>query len=455
MAKLWQKGEPLEALVEAFTVGNDYLIDQNLISSDVLASIAHAKTLLKANLLSNKEYQDLESALKEILKLHKNNSFEITINDEDCHTAIENYLVKNVGEAGKKIHTGRSRNDQVQTALRLWMREFSLNFSSEVVKLVKVLFEFAQKHENVPMPGRTHMQLAMPSSVGLWAASFAEELLDITRHLISLNSILDQSPLGSAASYGTSLDLDRQYAATLMGFSKVQNNVLYANNSRGKFEAMLLDGCDYVMLTLSKIAQDLLLFSLDEFGYFSLPSYLCTGSSIMPQKKNPDLLELIRSRSAVVSSCATRVKDIIRSLPSGYNRDFQDTKEPLFVGAKSALLATKVMILTFENLTVNEEKLLSGFKSEIYATDEVFRRLKENIPFRELYLDVGKNLEKVGQYDPYEAIKNRTSVGTSGNLQLKAKIKEANDVQLSLVEKQKAVFESYQKLANFDDSLIN
>ncbi|MFA5514597.1 MAG: argininosuccinate lyase, partial [Sphaerochaetaceae bacterium] len=341
MGKLWQKGEPLAQLVETFTVGNDYLMDDNLVSADVLGSIAHAKTLLKANILSSEEYLKLEKSLKEILKLHKENSFTITVGDEDCHTAIENYLVKNVGEAGKKIHTGRSRNDQVQTALRLWMREFNIQFALEVLQFVKTLFNFAKENEEIPMPGRTHMQLAMPSSVGLWAASFGEELLDLANHLLSLNAVLDQSPLGSAASYGTKLPLDREFSAKEMGFNRVQNNVLYANNSRGKFEAMLLDGCDYVMLTLSKIAQDLLIFTLGELNYFSLPAYLCTGSSIMPQKKNPDLLELIRSRSAVVSSCCIRVKEIIRSLPSGYNRDFQDTKEPLFSGCKSALLSVR------------------------------------------------------------------------------------------------------------------
>ena len=454
MGKLWQKGEPLAQLVETFTVGNDYLMDDNLVSADVLGSIAHAKTLLKANILSSEEYLKLEKSLKEILKLHKENSFTITVGDEDCHTAIENYLVKNVGEAGKKIHTGRSRNDQVQTALRLWMREFNIQFALEVLQFVKTLFNFAKENEEIPMPGRTHMQLAMPSSVGLWAASFGEELLDLANHLLSLNAVLDQSPLGSAASYGTKLPLDREFSAKEMGFNRVQNNVLYANNSRGKFEAMLLDGCDYVMLTLSKIAQDLLIFTLGELNYFSLPAYLCTGSSIMPQKKNPDLLELIRSRSAVVSSCCIRVKEIIRSLPSGYNRDFQDTKEPLFSGCKSALLSLRVMNLAFENLTVNEKALTAGFKSEIYATDEVFNRLGENIPFRELYLDVGKNLQKVGKYDPYEAVKNRSSVGTSGNLRLELKLNEAKERETSLREKQRIVFATYKTLADWEDSVI-
>ena len=198
--------------------------------------------------------------------------------------------------------------------------------------------------------------------------SYAEQLVDEATNLLNLLTIIDQSPLGSAASYGTSLPIDRTFSAKQMGFAKVQSNVLYANNSRGKFEAMVLDGCDYISLTLSKLAQDLMIFTLTELGYFTLPPSLCTGSSIMPQKRNPDGLELLRSRSAVVSSCSTRIKSIIRSLPSGYNRDFQDTKEPLFTGAKSALLVVRVSLLMIENLTVNEENLVKGFKNEIWAT---------------------------------------------------------------------------------------
>ncbi len=197
------------------------------------------------------------------------------------------------------------------------MREFTLKLCRATGDLCETLLSFAEKHAEVPMPGRTHMQIAMPSSLGLWAASYAEELYDEAQHLMHLSWLFDQSPLGSAASYGVPLPLDRQFTAEQMGFTRVQNNVLYANNSRGKFEAMLLDGCDYIALTLSKLAQDLILFTLPEFGYFSLPSELCTGSSIMPQKKNPDGLELARSRSSVVSSSAARVKSIIRSLPSG------------------------------------------------------------------------------------------------------------------------------------------
>ena len=447
MAKLWQKGDNLDSLIEEFTVGNDYLLDENLINADVLGSIAHARILHKANILSSKELEQLEKALDEIVVFNQQGSFPITISDEDGHTAIENYLVKKLGQIGKKIHTSRSRNDQVQTALRLWMREFAVVMALEVALCATKLFEFAKKWEMTPMPGRTHMQLAMPSSIGLWAASFAEELVDEAIHLNNIATLLDQSPLGSAASYGTPIEVDRELAAKEMGFKKVQNNVLYANNSRGKFEAILIDGCDYVTLTLSKLAQDLLLFSLDEIGYFSLPVELCTGSSIMPQKKNPDALELIRSRSAVVSSSSYKIKEIIRALPSGYNRDFQDTKEPLIVGAKAALLAVKVISLTIDKLQVNEENLIKGFKKEIYATDEVLKHIDSDLPFRDLYLKVGQNLDKVGSYDPYDVIKERKSVGTSGNLLLDTGLNEANKIVKQNQQKLDELSEIYQKLS--------
>ena len=454
MGKLWQKGYTLDSLMEEFTVGNDYVIDLDLVSADCLASVAHARTLNRAGLLDGEELDTLEGALTEILKLNREQKFPINLSDEDCHTAIEAYITQKHGDVGKKIHTGRSRNDQVQTALRLWMREFILQFSLETVQLAQVLLSFAQKHEFIPMPGRTHMQIAMPSSVGLWAGSFAEELIDEASNLLSLYRILDQSPLGSAASYGTPLPLDRTYAAEQMGFSKVQHNVLYANNSRGKFEAMLLDGCDYITLTLSKIAQDLILFSLPEIGYFSLPKELCTGSSIMPQKRNPDGLELTRSRSAVVSSCAQRVKSVIRSLPSGYNRDFQDTKEPLFTGTKTALLAVRVMHLMIEKLQVNEDALHEGCIRELYATDEVLKRIAAGRSFRDVYREVGMDLDSVASYDPEETIRNRVSEGTTGNLQLASTVSEATEIEGRCNERIATLVETYRNLSQAATALV-
>ncbi len=418
MSKLWQKEYSLDSLMEQFTVGNDYLIDQELVLSDCIASMAHARGLREIGILSADEESHLHQGLVDIIGLKGKDEFPITAQDEDCHTAIEGYLTSKVGPEGKKIHTGRSRNDQVQTALRLWMREFTLRAALETNQLAKKLNAFAQEHEFVPMPGRTHMQIAMPSSVGLWAAAYSEELNDEAQRLYQFLWIVDQSPLGSAASYGVPLPLPRELTASLMGFSRVQNNVLYANNSRGKFEAMLMDLCDYVALTISKMAQDLILFTLPEFGYFSLPKELCTGSSIMPQKKNPDGLELARSRSVVVSSFASRIKEIIRCLPSGYNRDFQDTKAPMFEGARTTMSLVRIMDRMLEGLVVNEAKLVAACTPELYATDVVMEKIKEGGNFRDTYREVGMHLSDVQSMDPYATIRNRTSSGTTGNLNL-------------------------------------
>jgi len=451
MSKLWQKDYSLDSLMEEFTVSNDYILDQQLVIADCLASIAHARGLAKIGILSEDELSSLECGLQKVITLRQKDEFPITAQDEDCHTAIEGFLTNEIGDAGKKIHTGRSRNDQVQTALRIWMREFALKLCRETGEFSKALLDFAQKYEFVPMPGRTHMQIAMPSSVGLWAASFAEEFYDEAQRLMQLSWTLDQSPLGSAASYGVPLPLDREFTADQMGFARVQNNVLYANNSRGKFEAMLLDCCDYIALTASKLAQDLILFTLPEFGYFSLPKELCTGSSIMPQKKNPDGLELARSRSALVSSCSMRVKSIIRSLPSGYNRDFQDTKEPLMTGTKATYQLVQIMSRMLQGLEVHEDRLTSACVPELYATDVVLSKVKAGENFRDTYKDIGLHLDSVQALDPIQTIKERSSIGTTGNLGLEDDLLFVRLMCEGCDEVLEAYSEVYKDLCDLED----
>ncbi len=405
-------------MMEHFTVRNDYIYDEELVVSDAIGSAAHAKGLNKIGILSDEECRNLLAGLDRIVQLRQSDSFPITVSDEDCHTAIEGFLTNELGDAGKKIHTGRSRNDQVQTALRIYMREAALKLSSASLGLSASLINLAEQNKDVPMPGRTHMQIAMPSSVALWALSFSEEILEETGMLLSLYDVIDQSPLGSAASYGVTLPLDREYTASLMGFRKVQNNVLYANNSRGKFEAFFLDHAEYIALTISKLAQDLMLFTLPEFGYFSLPRELCTGSSIMPQKKNPDGLELARSRTSLIGSCSMRVKSIIRALPSGYNRDFQDTKEPFIEGFRSALELVMITDEMIQGLEVHPDNLIAACTSELYATDRVMEKVLSGGNFRDSYKDVGLNLDKVQGEDPVASLRKRTSVGTAGNLMI-------------------------------------
>jgi len=418
MAKLWEKTYSLNALMEAFTVGEDPVLDARLVNADCVASMAHAAMLRSIGILSPAEQEALHAELARIIAANRAGKFAITRSDEDVHTAIENHLVAAVGDAGKKLHTGRSRNDQVLAALRLWTRGFLFAFHGAGLALVRRLLDFAEAHAKTPMPGRTHLQTAMPSSVGLWAAAFAEELLDdlsLSHHAFTL---VDCSPLGSAASYGVPLPLDREMVAELLGFARVQNNVLYSNNSRGKLESIVLEAVEQAVLTLSRLAQDLILYSLPEFGYFALPAELCSGSSIMPQKRNPDGLELVRARSAAISARLLSIKMVLRSLPSGYNRDLQETKGPFLRGCEEGLACVRIMDLTVEKLVVDDAALRAGFTPEIFATDRALQLVAEGVPFRDAYRDVGRSLDKLAAMDPVEAIGRRTSTGTPGNLRL-------------------------------------
>lgn len=432
MAKLWQKDYSLNALIEEFTVGNDPILDLELIGCDCVASTAHAKMLASIGILTQAEADGLCRQLAEIAEEAEARRFTIAYSDEDCHTAIEGRLTERLGAAGKKIHTGRSRNDQVATALRLYSKAYVLEMIGALCGFTEAALALAVREEKTPMPGRTHLQTAMPSSVGLWAAAFAEETIDHIRHFFALYDLVDQCPLGSAASYGVPLPLDREMTASLMGFSRVQNNVLYANNSRGKFESMLIDAADAVCLCFSKAAQDLILFSLPEFGYFSLPRELCSGSSIMPQKKNPDGLELMRSKSAVVSGCAMTIKNILRSTPSGYNRDFQDTKEPFLKAARLSVQCARIMELTFEKLEVNRQRLRQAFTPDIFATDAALEKVAAGESFRDAYKSIGLGLDALKNRNPDEVIANRRYTGTTGCLNLQTAQTALADLQTKL-----------------------
>ena len=418
MAKLWEKQYTLDSLIEEFTVGRDYLLDRELVAADCVGSIAHARMLESIGILTHEECVALEGELKIILREVEDCGFEIRRDEEDCHTAIENRLTEKLGDPGKKIHTGRSRNDQVVTVLRLHSRCFLIELVDACIRLVSTFVGFSESHKLTPMPGRTHLQAAMPSSVGLWAGAYAEELLGHLSLAPSLYDLVDQCPLGSAASYGVPLPLDREMTAALLGFSRVQNNVLYVANARGTTDAWLLTLIEHIGLTLSRFAQDLILFSLPEFGYFSLPPELCSGSSIMPQKKNPDALELLRAKSATLSHYAGQVRDIVRCLPSGYNRDVQETKEPYLRAARLSLLCVDVCDLTVSKLEVHTDRLRDAFTPEIFATDAALEEVANGASFREAYRKVGTSLDGLKNRDPGQALRKRTSTGTPGNLNL-------------------------------------
>ena len=393
MAKLWDKGYEADKQIESFTVGNDYILDQKLAKHDAIASIAHAEMLAKTGILTSAELAKLKQALKEIIAAAEKGKFEIKQEDEDCHTAIEAYLVKKAGEAGKKIHTARSRNDQVAAALRLYTIDKLKDVESAAEKLRDEINSAAKKNENIPLPGYTHMQKAMPSSVKMWAAGFAAAITDDLKLIETAMEILSQNPLGSGAGYGLPINVDREMTAKALGFAKVQETT-YVQQSRGKFELITLQAIQQLMLDINKLATDLVLFSTAEFGFVSLPQQFLTGSSIMPQKNNYDVLELARGKYGVVAGCAAAVSSIIANLPSGYNRDFQLTKEPFMKGMEATLETARVMASVMANLKFNEKRCKEAMTPELYATQEAYELVKKGMPFRDAYKAVGKKFAK-------------------------------------------------------------
>ena len=393
MTKLWQKGYSVNAKVEHYTAAQNSLLDMRLIRHDVWGSLAHATMLQRIGILSEGELQGLKQALNEILEQEASNEFVVKPADEDVHTSIENYLAERAGAAGKKIHTARSRNDQVLVDLRLYGKEQLYYTSQKLFDLCTTLLTFAETHMDIPMPGYTHMQRAMLSSVGLWAASFAEALLDDEQLLAAAYDINNQSPLGSAAGYGVPLPIDRQLVADLLGFARVQNNVIYVQNARGKIEAAIIQSLAQIMLDLSKLAQDMLLFTTTEYGFFQPAQEICTGSSIMPQKRNLDIMELVRARTQTMLALQQQIFGIVSGLPSGYNIDYQETKRPFIEALDLAQESLDICTLTINNITVNKERLLAACSFELFATDHAYElMMKENIPFRDAYRSVGKEV---------------------------------------------------------------
>lgn len=427
MSKLWEKKSLLNLEIENFTVGNDHILDKNLIKYDCLGTIAHAHMLRSMGIISDVEYNLLKKELKRIIALDADNAFHIKKSEEDVHTAVEKFLTESIGDLGKKIHTARSRNDQVAVDMRLYMRNEIFELIEKLLSLAEKMLVRAEELKNIPMPGRTHFQRAMPSSWGLYFGAFAESLLDTILLLQAAYELVNQSPLGSAAGYGVPLPIDRQEVADLLGFEKVQNNVLYVSNSRGKIESIVVHVLSQIMIDLSKLATDFIIFMSPEFGYISLPQELCSGSSLMPQKNNPCGLELVRAKSATVISNLIQIMTIIRGLPSGYNRDFQQTKQPLMESIDITHASLQVCLLTIEKITINAEVCEKSFTSELFATDEALYLVQKGIPFRDAYRQIGLSLENVSLYDPKQAIFDRVHAGGLGNLQL--------DISFSAIEK--------------------
>ncbi|MEI6808385.1 MAG: argininosuccinate lyase [bacterium] len=408
----------------AFTVGRDTENDLRLIEADCIGTAAHVTMLsrmpLKRALFTGREVKQVISELVGIINKSRIGEFAITVDDQDVHMAVERTLTKKLGAIGRKIHTARSRNDQVAVDLRLFAKNEILSTADEATELAGILVALSRRHVRVPMVGRTHMQPAMPSSVGLWASAFAESLLDDVILLLNIYELNDQCPLGSAAGYGVSLPIDRELTSRLLGFSRPVHNVLHASNARGKVEALVLSGCGQVMLSLSRLAEDLILYSMPEFGYFSLPPEYCTGSSIMPQKNNPDVLELIRAKSATVLANGQCVADIVRGLPSGYNRDLQESKGPFMDGIATTRACLRAMSRLVKGLIVNADRLKSAFTPAVFAADRALELAGNGMPFRDAYRFVKKHLAELEGIDACQAVAAKTHLGAPGGLNLKA-----------------------------------
>ncbi len=421
--KIWQKSasnkdNKITKIVEKFTVGIDYILDQKLIPYDISASIAHAKGLVKIGILNDDEFSILEKTFNEILNLRKKDKFDITPQDEDCHTAIENYLIKQCGDLGKKIHTGRSRNDQVLVAVRLFTKEQLNKIIDQSKVLAQIFLNFAKKYEYIPMPGYTHTQRAMLSSVGMWAGSFAEMIILNLEMIKASQKNVNKCPLGSAAGFGVNFDLPREFIAKELGFNEPLIISVTSQNTRGKIEADVISSLVSLCATLAHFANDLVLFSSAEFDFFDINNALTTGSSIMPQKKNLDPAEIIRAKYSQILSYEFCLRDLTKNLISGYHRDLQISKEPLFNGLETTLDILEMAQVLIENITPKKENLRSKCTPELFAADAANQMVKSGKTFRDAYQEIGNNLNKLKSVDIDKNLKSKKHLGATGNLGL-------------------------------------
>lgn len=395
MTKLWQTTGGVDPLVEKYTVGSDYLIDLKLLPYDLLASKAHAKMISKLGILNKDELEKILVCLEEIQELHQNGEFKISPQQEDMHTAIEQYLVKSCGDAGKKIHTGRSRNDQVLAALRLYMKD-TLSLIEENLKLASDQFnKQAEKYADIPMPGYTHMQKAMPTTVAKWLGSYGDSLDDLQILVAANKKLIDQNPLGSASGFGIgNFTPDKKFTAAELGFAKVQENEIYCANSRGFFELSCLQSMNLILILCSKFASDMLIFTTREFDYFSLPDEFTTGSSIMPNKHNYDVFEIMRGSTSILNGYVQQVQGVVSALGSGFQRDLQLTKEPFIKGAELTNLTLEVLTKAAGNIQPNKSKLESSMSQDLFATEAVYKLVAEGMSFRDAYKKIKSEMEE-------------------------------------------------------------
>ena len=414
--KLWQKDYPLDELVEQFTVGQDRALDLRLATHDVTGSRAHARMLSEVGLLTAAEAAQLDAELARILELIEAGNFEIEAGVEDVHSQVELLLTRRLGDVGKKIHTARSRNDQVLTDLRLYFRTELRAIAEEMRVLFNCCIELSEKYRAVALPGYTHTQIAMPSTFGLWFGCFAESLTDDLRQLSATHATVNQNPLGSAAGYGSSFSIDRAATTTALGFDDLCYNVVYAQFGRGRTELSVAFTLSMLGTTLNKLATDVVLYSNGNHRFLRLPDELTTGSSIMPHKKNPDVFELIRARANQLQALPTEINLLLANLTTGYHRDFQLLKERLFPAFDNVHLMLRLLARVLPQLKVHPDIIGADAARyrHLYTVDEINTRVQDGIPFRDAYHQVAAAVAS-GDYRPPDPIAH-THLGSKDNL---------------------------------------
>lgn len=429
--KLWQKeNNTTSEWIEKFTVGKDNELDIVLAEFDVLGSLAHTEMLESIGLLTKEELILIHTELKKILEEIKQGQFKIEDGVEDIHSQIELMLTNRIGEAGKKIHSGRSRNDQVLVDIKLYLRHEIKQIANLVHSLFNQLIQLSDTHRSKLLPGYTHLQIAMPSSFGLWFGAYAESLTDDMELLIAAYNVANKNPLGSGAGYGSSFPLDRTKTAELLKFKTLNYNVVYAQMTRGKTEKIVAMAMASVAATLSKLAYDVCLYINQNFGFITFPDNLTTGSSIMPHKKNPDVFELIRAKCNKLQALPNELTLLINNLPSGYHRDMQLTKESLFpaiVELKNCIETTELML---KHIQIKKDILADEKYKYLFSVEAVNEEVLAGVPFREAYKKIGKAIED-GSFNPSINI-NHTHEGSIGNLCNEQNVKQMNELMEKL-----------------------
>jgi argininosuccinate lyase len=422
---LWSKGTKATDLVEQFTVGNDRILDLRLAEYDVIGSKAHIKMLESIGLLSDEELNTLTGGLDSILEDIRNGQFRLEDDVEDIHSQVEMLLTQRFGEIGKKIHSGRSRNDQVLVDIKLFLKDEIQKIKDEVLQLFSTLQSLSEKYRDVLLPGYTHGQIAMPSSFGLWFGAYAEALADDMHMLRGAYNVADQNPLGSAAGYGNSFPLDREMTTRLLEFSSLDYNVVAAQLSRGKTEKATASAIGSIALTLNKLAADCCMYMCPNYGFISFPDELTTGSSIMPHKKNPDVWEIIRGNCNRILSCENEISLLCSNMPHGYHRDFQLLKDILFPALELMHRCLFMADYMLKHIRVNEKILDSPLYDYLFTVEEVNRRTLNGMPFRDAYKSVGIEVNE-GRFHADRSIAH-THEGSIGNL-CNDRIKKKMDV---------------------------